>query len=349
MSVSKFSNMVLDSLLSYGQGYGGFFGLIRSVPYIKKFEQWDPNKIIIGKNQLGRGLTMAQTINMLSSNRIGQCGDIEKFGGLENSDIGRQAARGGDPNLLSMSSLLYTCNLYGANKGVVPRSGTIIVANLPAVFTDISEQANICPEMCNKEQIIEDNRALISGRTANCVKTVTRECNEISAVVGKYDGVSFCGMYDVNTHVDKIYYVVGTGRPNYMGFVPITSCLVNTFENPNYAERVLAIKIVLTSDPKHLEVLNDKLELGSGERVLTPRDAAIIMGDPVLRELAKSITALETKVLSTLPRNVHGRAVVEYVKSLYQEDLSQLMDSSPLCQRRGDKNVVKLKNSSYAP
>ncbi|KTD53834.1 hypothetical protein Lsan_3498 [Legionella santicrucis] len=289
---------------------------------LQGLKQWDPELVEIGTNQLCRGVTRNQLLNMLEINQLTQISKTTTFEDVEHSDIARQVIRGGDPNLLSLTRNMLTANCYGANRYWLPSDGAIIVGCLPAVFSNISKQAKMCPQMCEKEQKRATELALSSGdyyKDAVDVTQLTIEVNEICAIVGKQKGVHFDGMYDVDKCIDKIYHVVGTGRPK-LGLVPMSSCLVETFHNPDYRERALAVEIVLTQNPEYLEILIDTMrkegELEPGQRVLTPDDAALIMGDLELRKLAvDTASSTGTSILSSVPEKLHGPEMLEYLKS----------------------------------
>lgn len=221
---------------------GGVIGAASRVATRGKLKPWEPELVDVGERQLCRGVNKPQLKNMLQIQQITQI-QASNYEDLEFSDLGRQVMRGGDPNLLSWTPNVSTANCYGANRYWLPRDGAIIVGCYPAVFTDISEQAIMCPPICDKEQNKVVERLLQTGdyyREAPDVVKVSAECDEICAIVGKQKGVDFGGMYDVNRFVDKIFHVIGTGRSK-VGLVPVSSCLVETFVNPDYIERALSV------------------------------------------------------------------------------------------------------------
>ncbi|CAM3043949.1 Uncharacterised protein [Legionella steigerwaltii] len=314
---------------------GGVVGSVSKVLSKGKLKVWDPGTVTLGSKQICRGMTKAQLNHMLKIKQITQIEPSSKFikskvEDVEHSDIGRQVIRGGDPNLLSFTYNIRTANLYGANRYWLPGDGAIAIGCLPAVFTDISEQAIMCPQMCEKEQKKAVERLLQGGdydKEAPDVAQVTAQCDEICAVVGKQKGVSFGGMYSVDRHVQKILHVVGTGRPR-LGLVPVSSCLVETFINPDYHERALAVKIVLTKKPEHLEILTDTMtsakKLEPGQRVLTVDDAALIVSDPELNVLFLAAAGPSgTTILDSVPKALHGPEMLEYLKSTLREELER--------------------------
>lgn len=298
--------------------------------------QWDPQLITVGKSQLCRGVTPFQLNEIIKSGQVGQI-PREGFADVQFSDLGRHVMRGGDPNLLSFTRNLYTANLYGANRCWFPQTGAIIVGCYPAVFTDISEQALMCPPMCDKEQEKVTNDLLMDsesyGREPADVAKISVECNEVAAVVGKQDGVDFGGMYDVNKHIHQVYRIMGTGRSRF-GLIPATSCLIETFVNPDYAERSLSVKIVLTVEQNYIEMLEDAMKqtgkLTPGNRVLTPKDAALIASEPGLKRLLTAESSSgTTTILESVPEGAHGPDMLDHVKSLFREELSERSRNAP--------------------
>lgn len=322
-----FSKIVREAITK-----GGIIGAVTKVVGASKLKPWDPNLVDIGERQLCRGITKSQLERMLDNQQLIKR-TTSNYQDLEFSDIGRQVMRGGDPNLLSFTRSIYTAHLYGANRRILPGDGAIIVGCYPAVFTDISEQAIMCPQMCDKEQKIVAEQILQSGdyyREAPDVVKVAAECNEICVIVGKQKDVEFDGLYDVNKFIQKIFHMIGTGRP-CLGCIPISSCLVETFVNPDYVERALSLKIVLTTDPMYLEILEDSMKR-SGKlpldcRVLTPYDAAQVMDDPELRVLATAAaSSAETTIITSVPQNAYGADMLDHLKFLFREELSKQAD-----------------------
>ncbi|KTD72382.1 hypothetical protein [Legionella tucsonensis] len=331
---SKLTKIAFSKTVSQSLSSGGVVGSVSRVLREGKLKRWEPETVKISSKQLCRGMTKSQLNYMLKTRNLTQV-DTSKFikikvEDVEHSDIGRQVVRGGDPNLLSFTRNISTANHYGANRYWLPGDGAIIIGCLPAVFTDISEQAIMCPQMCDKEQKKARERILQGGdyyREAPDVTQITAECDEVCAVVGKQKGVSFGGMYDVDRHIQKILHVIGTGRPR-LGLVPVSSCLVETFVNPDYEERALSVKIVLTKDPEHLEILTDTMtntgKLQRGQRVLTADDAALIMADSELNLLFSATAGSSgTMVLESVPKKLHGHDMLEYLKSTLWKELER--------------------------
>ncbi|CAM2735230.1 Uncharacterised protein [Legionella steigerwaltii] len=311
---------------------GGVIGSVSKVFLRGELKPWDPDLIKVGSKQVCRGMTKAQLNQMLTEKEITQFKLKKQAPDIEYSDIGRQVIRGGDPNLLSFSPSSYTASLYGANRYWLPRDGAIIVGCLPAVFTDLSEQAKACPQMCDKEQRIYNEARLAGGDYYRSdplddggVAKLVMECNEICAVVGSQKGICFDKMYQVDSFVEKIHHVIGTGRPR-LGLIPSTSCLVDTFINPDYVERALAVKIVLTKNPEHLEILEETMKISGDlepdQRVLTADDAALIMGDPELRLLATTAAGpAGTTIVSSVPKDAYGPEMLVHLKSALREQI----------------------------
>ena len=299
-----------------------------------KLESWDPKLIEIGPQQVCRGMTISQFNKIVEKKSISQ----ESFKGValdvEHSDIGRQVIRGGDPNLLSFTPSLETANLYGANRYWLPQNGVIVVGCLPAVFTDISEQAKLCPQMCSKEQK-QRNQAIALGETyrlydslaGHGVAELVMECNEICAVVGRQKGVIFDNLYPIDSFIQKVYHVIGSGR-THLGLIPSSSCLVETFINPHYIQRAFAVKIVLTKNPVYLDILNETMKrsglLKPDQRVLTPDDVALIMDNPRLRKLATAPAShTGTIIVDSLPKEAFGSGMLAFVEELLNKEIGK--------------------------
>lgn len=337
MYVPTFKEIVARSI-----GAMSFIGSVSKIIARGKMKPWDGHDVHVGPNQLCRGITRKQLDEILKTGNISHIKQTKVLDYIKppkpildvsNSDIGRQVMRG-DPNLLSFTRNPGTAQLYGANRYWLPKDGAIIITCLPAVFTDISEQARLCPALCDKEQEHYANAVLSKGSSGDWreplnVSAFVIGCEEICAVIGNQNGVSFDGMLLVNSFVDKIYHVVGTGRSHF-GLIPHTSCLVNAFTNPNYAERSLAVKIVLTTEPHHLEILEDTMrrvgELQADQRVLTAYDAAVIMGDPQLRELATTASESGTIILSSVPKEAYGNDMLDHIKQLLEKQIKDLSE-----------------------
>jgi len=299
----------------------------------KGLKPFDPSKIIVKPQQLCRGLPSNQFLAMLRQEQI-QFAPKKNIHDVSCCDIGRQVMQGGDPNLMAFSPSLETANQYGANRYWLPREGVLIITGMPAVFSDISEQARLCPQLCAEEdkrlhEWFSTRYGGMQGYGHSYITVATRamSCNEICAVVGKQDGVSFSNMFSINNFVQTVLHVIGTGRSHY-GLVPLESCMVEAFHNPDYIERALALKIVLTNKPEFLGVIETTMrrrgELQPDQRVLTAFDAAVILGDPELRQLATTPSPSGTTILYSVPKEIHGQDLVAYLKESLKEQLSLL-------------------------
>ena len=309
----------------------GVVGAVSKVFSKGKLETFGSTEIKVSPNQLCRGIRRQELDIMLQTNQLSHPKDDKqprvKQWDVEESDIGRQFMRG-DPNLLSLTPYALTANLYGPNRYWLPRDGAIIVGCRPAVFTNIGEQARLCPPMCDKEDKFQQSYRQIQLLEGVNVADLVANSQEVAAVVGSQKGVSFDGMYPVDSFIERIYHVIGSGRSKF-GLVPSVSCTVDEFINPEYVERALAVEIVLTKDPEHLEMLEDSMKragtLQPGQRVLTPDDAAVIMSDPELRALATAAAGPSgTITFSSVPKDVHGPEMISYVKQTLGEEIMEI-------------------------
>jgi hypothetical protein len=318
----RFTNKVTRALSP-----GGVIGATAKVVSRGELKQWDPDSVTLKENQVCRGVTRAQLDLMLKIRQLTQPklpGPVVDIG---KTDLGTHVMRGSQ--LLPMARNLYTANLYGANRYFLPRDGAIVVTCKPAIYTDIAKQAIACPQIFEEEQRRTLERTWAGGDIYREVPDVTKLAaggDEICAVGGSQGGVSFEEMFEVDKFVETIYHVVGTGRPR-LGLVPITSCLVDKFDNPDYVERALAVEIVFPQTPEHLAILEDSLrssgELAPEHRLLTPDDAAVIMSEPELRALATAAADKSgTYLVTSVPKEAYGPNMVDHLKGELKEVLA---------------------------
>ena len=291
----------------------------------KPASPWKIEEVPYEKNQFCRGMTVAQLKHLLEINQLTQKGCPKEFGGLQKSNIASQALRGGDPNLLSMSKMengSFIANHYGANRHIYPGLGALIVTSPPAVFTDLPKQAKACEAMCIEEQQYSLREQLFDTeklQPSPDIINLTQNCAEQSAVIGHHEGVDFSGLFDIDNHVHKIYFLLGTGR-SASGLFATKSYLLHEFTNENYASRAFSLEIALTTNKVYLEKLHDSYRnegiIKSDERILTSDDAAIILADPELRAYIAMPTpqSSEGLILDTLPNDLDKADLPEYIK-----------------------------------
>lgn len=321
----RYSDMVLARVRGSSSGYPGVgtlraLGRFMGMGNAKKF---DPSVIAVAPGQLCRGVKLQQLEGYLEQGQIQHLHlqESQVEGDVKDVCLVSHVVLDCSPHLLSCSENIGTAALYGANRQWLPNAGAIIVMCRPAIWTDISMQARMCPQML-AEGASSVTLAKMGGDPYKDQPDYTQlvaMCDETCAVIGTQDGISFGGMLDIERFVDKIYYVSGSGRSKF-GLVPTESCLIETFENSSYGERALSLEIVMTDKPEYLEILEESLikvgKLEEGYRVLTPSDAAVLMSDLDLREIAnEKAGSLGMLTISAVPKDLHGPELVEYVKS----------------------------------
>jgi len=249
------------------------------------------------------------TFTKLTDKDVGQC------------DYGEQSIKG-QGALLSMSNSYLTANMYGANRSFIPSDGAIITVGMPAFYVPISEHVRLCPQLCEdytKNLMLVPPSPFTDNPAASApdVVALTIGVNEVAAVVGRHNGVDFRNLLDVNMSVERIFHVFGSGRGVV---VDCKTCVVETYINPNYAPRALSCEITLTTNPEHLDILAQQMRnngrIQEGQRLLTPDDAALILGDEDLRDYLTNPAGPNGPItLTSLPQDMHGHDVVSYLKN----------------------------------
>lgn len=317
-------SMLYVNQLRQSLGRTGLFSSMRKVlSGNEPLKEFDYAKVEVGPNELCRGVRNNDFMEALKRNSLAPALPKEMPHPVSECDIGKQVVYG-DPNLLSFTRDPYFTKYYGANRHYYPASGFIVVGALGAVTSNISLHAQLCPAICNKAQVDHAYDSVIAGKTAVDVTQLVIGCNETVVIVGRQDGVSFNDMYPFN-FVKEVHHVIGTGRTHF-NLVPSSSCLVDTITNKDYAPRAFSLNIALTTNPEFLELIESGLQLPAGHRLLTAIDAAVAMKDPELWLLAMSQNPEGTVIISSVPQEVQGDKLVDYLKAMLKPQLDALID-----------------------
>ncbi len=299
--------------------------------------RFDLDKLVKPSHTFCRGITRAELDRMLITNRI------QTFRSSSDVDIGdceylKQVLQG-QGGLLSVSSSFSTANMYGANRSFVPQDGAIITIGMPAFYVPISEHARLCPQLClvHIEKTVNIARGSLINEVPAAVSMpdfvgLTIGANETAVVVGHHNGVDFSStLLDVNTNVYSISHVVGGGRSL---LADCQTCIIETYENPDFSQRALSVELTLTSNPEHLEILVEQMihagTIDKEQRLLTPNDAALIQSDEELSCYLTSIAGPDGPIiLRSVPKEIQGEDLIPYLQSLLSSKILLDLENSP--------------------
>lgn len=213
---------------------------------------------------------------------------------------------------------------YASKSTIVPSSGAIVEANYPPFFVNPKELLATHEEMFKRfSDRYEGDQRIVGGRFMGLTNIFETTANNSEITMIRNMGNFYCGLHMHDVRAIHILTVPGKILSKWTSIdTPLHDV---TFINPDYKQRVCAIKVGFAENDNFLdeeyEIVNqrnrDMKLIPEDARIITIHEAKYIAKSGLLESLNDMYEIDETLVLSHVSSNIPVndiKALVEYIR-----------------------------------